>query len=76
MRVGMLLRCLARVVRGMHSVAMCDMRVVAGLLMVARLLMFCRLAVMFGRVLMMLGGCLVMLGLGVAGHDIPLPLMR
>jgi hypothetical protein len=75
MRVGVMLRRLRRMVRRMHGMALRDMRVVAGLLVVAFLVKFCRLAVMFGRVFVMLGCCLVMFGLGVAGHD-DLPLKR
>jgi hypothetical protein len=69
MRVGMVLRGLRGMVRGVHGVAMRDMRMMTRLLVVAFLVMFCRLAVMFGRVFVMLGGRFVMFGLGVAGHD-------
>lgn len=75
MRVGMMFRRFLGMVRCVHRVAVGNMRMVAGLLMLAFLVKFGRLAVMFGRMFMMLGGCFVMLGLGVAGHDV-LPLMR
>lgn len=69
MRVGMMFRRLRGMVCCVHGMALRDMRMVAGLLVIAFLVKFCRLAVVFGRVFVMLGGRLVMFGLGVAGHD-------
>jgi hypothetical protein len=69
MRVSVVLRCFLGIMRGVHCMAVRDMRMMAGLLVVAFLVMFCRLGVVLGRVFMMLGGCFVVLDLGVSGHD-------
>lgn len=74
-RIGMMLRSFGGVMGGVQRVAVRDMRMMAGFLVIARFMMSGRLAVMFGCVVMMLGGCFVMLGLRVARHDV-LPLLH
>lgn len=58
-------------VHGVDRMAMRDMRMVAGFLVVALFVMFRRFAMMARRVFMMFGGRFVMLDLGFAHGHLP-----
>ena len=67
--LGMRLRGFARMVLGMRMMGVREMRMMAGVLMVAIVMMGGRLAVMFGRFLVMDGGVFVMFGGASCGHE-------
>jgi hypothetical protein len=64
MRLGMMLGGFVRMMFGMHAVAVRDMRMMAGKMMLAFFVMLGGFAMMLGGLFVMVGGRFVVFGLG------------
>jgi hypothetical protein len=69
MRLGVMLGGLAGVVVSMKPVAMRDMGVMAGEVMLALFVVLGSIAVMLGRFLVVLGSCVMMVGFRQSAHS-------